>query len=208
MRQDSVLVFLNNSKINVTKETISNGLIVNTFLAAFVVFLVKGETVMIICATIILINLLMVLLFSSNKMWSFSNSFLAYSFNLIISVILLNYSIYGFQKHLNTYSLLIFIGLILLEIAFLIIITFYRYKSIVNNSTKKYSAVPSYAGACGLIGYSLAKFFFSGSSDSIGSIIFTVSVGLIILVLLYIIFGQLLPRYYATKKFEISCYSD
>ena len=88
------------------------------------------------------------------------------------------------------------------------LIAFYNYKAIVNNKTKIYNAVPTYAGVGGLLGYVIAKLILTGSSELLGSIVFTACVYFIILALIYIIVAQLLPRYYVTKKFAILSYID
>jgi len=208
MRLESALMFLNYFKVTVTKKTIMNSCIMNVFLALFTVFLIQNKAVIIITSAIILINLLSVLIFSTSKFWSFSNGFLSFSVSLIISVVLLNFIIYGFQTYLDSFSLILFIVLILVETVVMSLIAFYKYKSIINNKTRIYNAVPTYAGVGGLLGYILAKLILTGSSELLGSIIFTACVYFIILALIYIIVAQLLPRYYVTKKFAILSYID
>ncbi|MDO9629783.1 MAG: hypothetical protein Q7I99_07755, partial [Acholeplasmataceae bacterium] len=115
MKLESAVFFLNNFKVTVTKKTIMNGFIVNVFLALFTVLLIQNKAIIIITSAITLINSLSVLIFSTRKFWSFSNGFLAYSFSMIISVVLLNFVIYGFQTSLNSFSLILFIVLILIE---------------------------------------------------------------------------------------------
>ncbi len=85
MNLDLALNFINNFKINITKKYVLKGLIINLFIVFFTLILlsINHETEnIIICSSIIFINIVMIMLLCLRKYWSFKNSFLISSFRL------------------------------------------------------------------------------------------------------------------------------
>lgn len=125
MKLDLALKFINNFKINMTKNSILKGFYMNLIIVFFILILlsIQHEIInIIICSSIAFLNLVMIIFLCSKKNWSFRNSFLISSVNLSVTVIFLNYLVYGFQKYLNRYSVLFFIIYILIEIIITIFI--------------------------------------------------------------------------------------
>ena len=205
MKLDSALTFLNNFKIIVTRKSIIKGLFVNLFIAIFVLILFFRSDIVsiVICTSIVLLNLVFVSIFNSKKFWSFSNSFLIFSINLTTTLVLLNYAVYGFQKQVYTNSFLFLMIFILLQIVITFVFFISKYLNILHEKTKKYNQVSTYAGIGSLGSFLFVKIFLRNIFESVGFVVFIIAVSIVILAMCYIIGGQLIPRYYITKKFNI-----
>ncbi|HCB67204.1 MAG TPA: hypothetical protein DEP70_06680 [Acholeplasmataceae bacterium] len=210
MKLDSALTFLNNFKIIVTRKSIIKGLFVNLFIAIFVLILFFRSDIVsiVICTSIVLLNVVFVSIFNSKKFWSFSNSFLIFSINLATILVLLNYAVYGFQKQVYTNSYLFLMIFILLQIVITFVFFISKYLNILHEKTKKYNPVPTYAGIGSLGSFLFVKIFLRNVSESVGFVVSIIAVSIVILALCYIIAGQLIPRYYITKKFNILEYDQ
>jgi len=173
MKLDSALTFLNNFKIIVTRKSIIKGLFVNLFIAIFVLILFFRSDIVsiVICTSIVLLNVVFVSIFNSKKFWSFSNSFLIFSINLATILVLLNYAVYGFQKQVYTNSYLFLMIFILLQIVITFVFFISKYLNILNEKTKKYNPVPTYAGIGSLGSFLFVKIFLRNVSESVGFVV-------------------------------------
>lgn len=207
MMKDNVVTFINKGYIVNKKMVLKNmmGLCIFSLFTILIFLMDSQYTSLVIYLCFFLIFLIFTINLCSNKKWNFSNGFLAHAIELIFALITFNFIVYYGSKYLNSYSNILFYGILILQILFSPIFLFCRYKIIQSKkNVKKYSPIPYVSSGIGYAFVFFLKYNIEVPEENQGvvlNIIFYIS----IIVLAYYI-NIMILKWFLSRKFEINEY--
>ncbi|PKK99748.1 MAG: hypothetical protein CVV57_01470 [Tenericutes bacterium HGW-Tenericutes-2] len=209
MVKKNAIDFINKGYIVDKKIIIKNiiGICMLTIVGILTLLIEAHYVILIIYLTIFLAFVILIVNLCSYKYWSFSNAFFAYTVELFFILITFNILPYYALQYLNSFSEVLFYGVLILQIVLLPIFLYSRYKIIQSKKNiRKYKTIPYISSA---IGYPIV-FFLNNSievpKENQGIVISLIFYIGIIVIIYYI--STMSLKWFLSRKFAIDRYNE